>query len=401
MSFLPTESRTALNDLGHFIDAKLARLKQGSAIETERFRQAQYLKWCKQKFIPDPCGEEPGYERVVACFVENLIIDCNPRSKTVLGYVQSINKLFEYRGLLIPADLSDRENITSKLLHAREREETIARRRSPITKEMFVEMANLTCDSDPNSAISVTFDWLALGRVLGFRVAEYAQTTQSQIDEYEYASGNKVIKAFIPSDWRFYDEKGRIITIHSLEKAHITPRKLKVTFRIQKNRENGQSITLAADDKNHHICPVRAAYRIYLRAKRLGQSDDQPMGVFVNHQGIVRYLTANKIAEVLQSVAKTCHPDLTRDEIMCFSSHSIRVWAVVLLDEAGMNPDFIKSRLRWMGDSYRLYLRDTAILQSKHITALERSSNDFLALFGENRTVLPDIVPVDDAMGSY
>jgi hypothetical protein len=125
------------------------------------------------------------------------------------------------------------------------------------------------------------------------------------------------------------------------------------------------------------------------------------MGVFVNHQGIVRYLTANKIAEVLQSVAKTCHPDLTRDKIMRFSSHSIRVWAVTLLDEAGMNPDFIKPQLCWMGDSYRLYLQDTAILQSKHITALEHSSNDFMALYGENQTVLPDIIPVDDAMGSY
>jgi hypothetical protein len=31
----PTKSRTALNDLGHFIDAKLARLKQGWVIETE------------------------------------------------------------------------------------------------------------------------------------------------------------------------------------------------------------------------------------------------------------------------------------------------------------------------------------------------------------------------------
>jgi hypothetical protein len=152
-----------------------------------------------------------------------------------------------------------------------------------------------------------------------------------------------VIKAFIPSDWSFYNKKGRLITKHSLEDTHVTPKKLKVTFRIQKNCINGQPITLAADDKNHHICPVRAAYRIYLHAKRLGQSDDQPMGVFINHQGIVRYLTANKIAEVFRSVAKTCHPDLTRDENMCFSSHSIRVWAVVLLDEAGMNPDFIKS----------------------------------------------------------
>ena len=72
--------------------------------------------------------------------------------------------------------------------------------------------------------------------------------------------------------------------------TYILPKKLKVTFRIKKKSENGQSITLAANDKNHHICPVRAAYQIYLQAKCLGQSDDQPMGVFVNHQGIVRYL---------------------------------------------------------------------------------------------------------------
>ena len=52
--------------------------------------------------------------------------------------------------------------------------------------------------SDHNSAISITFEWLALGRILCFRVAEYTQTTQSQIDAYKYASGNKVIKVFIP-----------------------------------------------------------------------------------------------------------------------------------------------------------------------------------------------------------
>ncbi len=67
------------------------------------------------------------------------------------------------------------------------------------------------------------------------------------------------------------------------------------------------------------------------------------MGVFVNKQGITKYFTGGKITEVLQSIAKACHPDLTKDEIMHFSSHSGRVWAIVLLDEAGMNPDLIKS----------------------------------------------------------
>ncbi len=50
-----------------------------------------------------------------------------------------------------------------------------------------------------------------------------------------------------------------------------------------------------------------------------------------------------------------------------FLSHSGRVWAVVLLNEVGMNPDFFKSQLRWLGDSYRLYLRDTTDLELKHM----------------------------------
>ena len=50
-----------------------------------------------------------------------------------------------------------------------------------------------------------------------------------------------------------------------------------------------------------------------------------------------------------------------------------------------------------MGESYRLYLRDTAILQWKHIAALEQSSSDFISLYGDNQTVLPDIVPVEAA----
>jgi hypothetical protein len=125
------------------------------------------------------------------------------------------------------------------------------------------------------------------------------------------------------------------------------------------------------------------------------------MGVFVNKHGIVKYLIGSKLSELLQSVAKACHPDLTRDEIMRFSSHSGRVWTIVILDEAGMLPDFIKSRLRWMGDSYRLYLQGTSILQHKHLKAHERASTEFTTLFGENRMTLPDVVPVDNAMDSY
>ncbi len=33
-------------------------------------------------------------------------------------------------------------------------------------------------------------------------------------------------------------------------------------------------------------------------------------------------------------------------------------------------PDYIKKRLRWLGDSFRMYLRDTAIIQHQHVDAL-------------------------------
>jgi hypothetical protein len=313
------------------------------SIETEWFRQAKYLNWCQIKKIPDACGNEYGYEHILACFIENLIINCHSCSATVFGHVQAINKLFELRNFPIPADLSDKSNMLSKIIQTCEREESIARQQSPLTKEMYVEMAKHSKASSQDSVHSVLFDFFNLIRVGGFRVSEYAQKTQTKVNEFEYASGNNVVKAFIPSDWQFYDASGRLMMIHSFNGLTEVPKQLRITFRIQKNHKNGQKITFTADDKHPHICPVCSACWVFLRTKRLGQFDDQPMGVYLNHQCIVEYLTGNKISELLQSIVKHCHPDLTKDEISRFSSHSGRVWAVVLFDEAGMNSDFIKS----------------------------------------------------------
>ncbi len=34
------------------------------------------------------------------------------------------------------------------------------------------------------------------------------------------------------------------------------------------------------------------------------------------------------------------------------------------------SPDYIKKRLCWLGESFRMYLRDTAIIQHQHVDAL-------------------------------
>jgi hypothetical protein len=138
---LRSESRVAFFESGNSDGEKIARHRINSSIETEQFRQAKCLNWFQIKKIPDACGNEYGYKCIFACFIENLIINCHSCSATVFGYVQAINKLFKLQNFPIPADLSDKSNMLSKIIQTCESEENMAWQRSSLTKEKYVEMA--------------------------------------------------------------------------------------------------------------------------------------------------------------------------------------------------------------------------------------------------------------------
>jgi hypothetical protein len=105
-----------------------------------------------------------------------------------------------------------------------------------------------------------------------------------------------------------------------------------------------------------------------------------PVAVYKTKKGKVIYLTGNKIAELLQKAVKKVRPNTAPDELKHYSTHSLRVWACVLLDEAGKLPDYIKKKLRWLGDSFRMYLRDTAIIQHQYVDALLAALQDVMDL---------------------
>jgi hypothetical protein len=186
------------------------------------------------------------------------MLDHNSRSKTVHGYVESINSLFRLCNLPILADLSDRINMCAKIITAHEKEENIANQRNPITREMFAALLDSARRSESKDSIkAVVANWFTLIRITGLQCAEYAQKTQSAVDEHEYPLGQCITKAFVPTDWKFYDKDGGTINVHPLsEDVHVFPTKLCVTYRIQKHRQNGQSITLVADNIHPDICPV-------------------------------------------------------------------------------------------------------------------------------------------------
>ena len=85
---------------------------------------------------------------------------------------------------------------------------------------------------------------------------------------------------------------------------------------------------------------------------------------------------------------------------MKYSTHSIRVWACVSLDEAGKSPDFIKKRLRWLGESYRVYLRDTNKINQQHNDALQESSQAVMDLIDSDIDNIMEPLSGEDARES-
>ena len=88
-----------------------------------------------------------------------------------------------------------------------------------------------------------------------------------------------------------------------------------------------------ADQNNTAI--VWNAILMRLRKLRLQHPLNLPLAIHDDKNGETRYLMRSNISEIIPKAAKKLHPDLKEDEIMKFSAHSLRVWACVLLDEAG------------------------------------------------------------------
>jgi hypothetical protein len=105
-----------------------------------------------------------------------------------------------------------------------------------------------------------------------------------------------------------------------------------------------------------------------------------PLACYSTRKAKLLYLTGTRIATLLREAVKKVRPSTPSAEIKRYSAHSLRVWACVLLSEAGKSASFIQKRLRWMGDSFKMYLCDTIAIQSQHIDALQASSAEVMKL---------------------
>jgi hypothetical protein len=268
-----------------------------------------------------------------------------------------------------PVNTSNPNNMVGILINNLVREEDIARQHSPLDSNIFAKLlqkSNVSCLLD--SEQRTLFDLVALGRYIGPCVSKYTQTTDKNIDYHVYPSGKQVIKAFTANDFQFFNKNSQVISELSDTSIEVVYR-VRITWHIQKNRQNNQTVNLLSDKTNTSICPVLAALHLVLRARCLFQPDSMPV-VCYSKKDSLAYITGTRIAVLFRAAARAVRPTITKEDKQQYSTHSLQVWACVLLDEAGKLPDYIKKCLRWMGDSFRMYLRDTRAIQDQHCEAL-------------------------------
>ena len=98
--------------------------------------------------------------------------------------------------------------------------------------------------------------------------------------------------------------------------------------------------------------PSANALALVLRARMLEQPPNMPVCIYPNKNGTILYLTGQSVARLFWKAVKAICHDIPVEDLSKYSAHSLRVWACVLLDEAGKSPDFIRKHLHWTGDSF-------------------------------------------------
>ena len=131
----------------------------------------------------------------------------------------------------------------------------------------------------------------------------------------------------------------------------------------------------------------------WIKAK-LRHSKKLPLTIYKDKNDQIKYMTHQKVTDVIRKAVKAIYPNIPKETLL--SCHSTRVWACVCLDEVGKQPDFIKKRLRWVGESYRVYLRDTNKINAQHRDALKASLEATMALVEHvEDAVLDELLPED------
>jgi hypothetical protein len=111
------------------------------------------------------------------------------------------------------------------------------------------------------------------------------------MDYHVYPSGKQVIKAFTANNFHFFDKNSQVITELSDASIEAVDR-VRITWHIQKNCQNNQTVTFLSDKTNTAIFPILAALHLLLRARCLSQPDLMLVACYLKKNALA-YITGS------------------------------------------------------------------------------------------------------------
>lgn len=265
------------------------------------------------------------------------------------------------------------QTITDLLQEHKLWEDEISKRK-PVTEEMFNYIQSLVNQQKPCSLISALADWATIARQAGLRLSEYCQDSRT-IKPGNYALNvYGEAKAFTINDFIFVGHNNENLNPSHTDRLDISRiGGAYIRWRTQKNGTKNETLPYAINNKDKTRCVVRAMLRIRLRAQHLNILPTEPLAVAA-YNNVPFFIQDTHVNGLLRDAAAKVHNVTTADELKLYSTHSYRVMACVLLYNAGKSTEFIKNRLRWKSEAFKMYLRHLPTLAKQHNEATEGKS---------------------------
>ncbi len=252
-------------------------------------------------------------------------------------------------------------------------------RREPFTPIMWKHMdAVMTAHPDlhgPDSILAAMVDWFGSGLYGGWRLTEWGQPAGNADVTTPHLDFKGETRAFCLPDLEFrLDGNRRISQQHAYAGKADRIERIHVTFRTQKNGDNGEVRVFTRNKANTRLCFVKCVFSLFQRFVRLmGWNTTAPLGIARGATGVISSITATDIEREMRAAAAVVYdldPVKHKYALSKWSAHSLRVGACVILHSQRFSATQIQFLLRWRSMAFMMYLRNLAFLAGQQNEAV-------------------------------
>ena len=242
----------------------------------------------------------------------------------------------------------------------------------PLTPEIIADLIKTASRAPLHSVLPCTRDGIILGSYTGSRCSEYCRGKRKKNDPFELVPSNPHTVpfdgwpiAFTAVDFSFLS-KDKILIPHSLGHSAAF---VQIRFRFDKGGGGNFNVRTFARVSNKDTtlafcCPVATSCRIISRWSSISNKSKSPVFCYLKNpksSRTIAFLDDQVVNSIIRACVTRVYPNpghLFRINIKDFRTHSIRVYACLVLNAAGFKPHAIEYQLRWASAAWKVYIRE-------------------------------------------